>query len=157
MTRRQYIAFGVFMIALCTMLWGVPALAEKYRSMLPGIALSTGCLFVMMICVIKGNLSNITPDEECENKEDDTMNIVNNTIKDEAPFLSFGLEELGICYKEVAKLASASLTIVAEGDDREKPREKALFKLAGVLKNQIEIRRDAEARLLEAAEENIQR
>lgn len=78
------------------------------------------------------------------------MNSVNNTVNEETPFLSFGLEELGICYKEVAKLASASLTIVAEGDDREKPREKALFKLAGVLKGQIEIRRDAEARLMDA-------
>ena len=154
MTRRQYIAFGAFMIALCIMIWGVPALAEKYSSLLPGVALSTVCLLVMMACIIKGNLSNITPDEECENKEDENMNIVSSTLNamnDETPFLSFGIEELDICYKEIARLANASLAIVAEGDDREKPREKALFKLAGVLKGQIEIRRDAEARLMDAA------
>ena len=83
-------------------------------------------------------------------------NIINSTlnaVNDGTPFLGFDMEELNICYKEVAKRASASHAIVSEGDDREKPREKALFKLVGVLRNQIEIRRDAEARLLEAAGE----
>ena len=75
-----------------------------------------------------------------------------STMNDCSPFLSFSLEELGLLYNETAKLAGTSLAVTAGGNEREKTREKALFKLCGVLKEQIEIRRAAEERLLDEVE-----
>ena len=65
MTKRQYIGVGIFGGALLVMLYAVPALAEQ-RDLIPAIVLGIMCLIVMAGCVLLGNLSEITPDAECE-------------------------------------------------------------------------------------------
>lgn len=165
MSRRQYIAFGVFVIAFLTMAWGVPPLAER-EDMLPGILLGTGCTAVMIVCLITGHLVNVDADFDTASEnvlEDKVMNNYDNfnnsgvvelseiaTMDSVAPFIGVEKAELEYLYKEVSILAGNSLAKVAEGDDREKSHEKALFKLLGIIKEQLDIRNAAEMRLLEA-------
>lgn len=68
MTKRQYIGAGIFGGALLVMLYAVPALAEQ-RDLIPAIVLGIMCLIVMAGCVLLGNLSEITPDAECEKEK----------------------------------------------------------------------------------------
>ena len=63
MTRRQYIAAGIAGAALFALIYVVPALAEQ-RDLAPSIILGMACLAVMAGCVLLGDLSEITPDEE---------------------------------------------------------------------------------------------
>ena len=72
------------------------------------------------------------------------------TMDSVAPFIGVEKSELEYLYKEVSILAGNSLAKVAEGDEHEKPHEKALFKLLGIIKEQLDIRNAAEMRLLEA-------
>ncbi len=63
MTRRQYIAAGIVGVALLIMLYVVPALVEQ-RDLTPSFVLGIVCLVVMAGCVVFGDLTEITPDEE---------------------------------------------------------------------------------------------
>ena len=158
MSRKQYIAFGIAAAAFSVLAFVVPAQAEM-ANITPAVITGIGCIITMVNCLLIGRLDNITPEAECETKEETDMDNTEMTdayaLDDFSPFLSFSIEELDIALNEVLKIAGKSLAIVAEGDEREKPREKALFKLAGVLKVQADIRKAAEARLLEAIKEEI--
>lgn len=63
MTRRQYIAAGIAGAALFALIYIVPALAEQ-RDLTPSIILGVACLAVMAGCVLFGDLTQITPDGE---------------------------------------------------------------------------------------------
>ena len=70
MTCKQYIAAGIAGAALLVMFYVVPALAEQ-RDLIPAIVLGIMCLIVMAGCVLLGNLSEITPDAECEKEKNE--------------------------------------------------------------------------------------
>ncbi len=63
MTRRQYIAAGIVGAALFVLVYIVPALAEQ-RDLTPSFVLGVMCLAIMAGCVLFGDLTEITPDEE---------------------------------------------------------------------------------------------
>lgn len=63
MTRKQYIAAGIAGAALFALIYIVPALAEQ-RDLTPSFILGVVCLVVMAGCVLFGDLQEITPEEE---------------------------------------------------------------------------------------------
>ena len=157
MTRRQNIAAGIFFTALMVLVLIVPPLGEQ-RDLTPAIVLGVACLGTMAGCLLFGGLGNID-----SSKEENTMSAYENinntgvvelteiaTMDSVAPFIGVEKSELEYLYKEVSILAGNSLAKVAAGDESEKPHEKALFKLLGIIKEQLDIRNAAEMRLLEA-------
>lgn len=155
MTKRQNIAAGTFFIAFMVLVLIVPPLGEK-RDLTPAIVLGVACLGTMVSCLLFGDLGEINNDFQEENIMENVINnevTELNTMDSVAPFIGVEKSELEYLYKEVSILAGNSLAKVAEGDEREKPNEKALFKLLGIIKEQLDIRNAAEMRLLEAIKE----
>ena len=155
MSRQQYIGAGIFGSSFFLMALAVPALAEQ-SDLTPAIVLGVACLGTMVSCLLFGDLGEINNDFQEENIMENVINnevTELNTMDSVAPFIGVEKSELEYLYKEVSILAGNSLAKVAEGDEREKPNEKALFKLLGIIKEQLDIRNAAEMRLLEAIKE----
>ena len=159
MSRRQYIAFGVFVIAFLTMAWGVPPLAER-EDMLPGILLGAGCTAVMIVCLITGHLVNVDADFDTASEkymEENTMNFnINNTNSTmDNPFLALDKAELEFLANTVGVMAAGALVSAAEDTNNAEVlmHEKALRKLTAILTEQVDIRNAAETRLLDAIKE----
>lgn len=157
MSRQQYIGAGIFGGAFFVMVLAVPALATQ-QDLTPAIVVGIVCLVVMVISLLFGDLQEIAPDAERDYKED--IMVVNNiTGREDNPFLALDKTELNFLASVIGPMAAGALVTAAEDTDNAEAmmHEKALRKLTGILTEQIKIRETAEARLLNAISETIQK
>ena len=82
MNKKQYISFGLFMLAFTVLAYIVPAFSEA-DNLIPAILLSIGCLATMLSCLLMGRLWNTDPTPGSNNSKEENFNERKNYYNEE--------------------------------------------------------------------------